>query len=336
LMDVELHPDFATNGWVYIAFTDFSDESNTKGDKWRVSATKVVRGRIAPDGDGYQWKDQETIFETRKDAMITNARFHFGCKIAFDIPVDGKPRAGYVYFGMGDHGSMEHAQDLTRHNGKIHRLHDDGRIPTDNPFVALASEDPKIMTSIWSFGHRNPQGLAFNAKGELFNTEHGPRGGDEFNHVTAGSNYGWPLVAYSINYADTPFQTPWPDLDPKLADKQIKLPALRWLPSLGVCGLAGGAVLMGDDQPSGNWDATDFFAGGLSMNCVRRVRVVDGKVTEHEEVLYGLGRVRDVIWGPKKTDSAGKPQPRDLYVVLNGPDEIIRLVDARPPVPSGN
>lgn len=328
LMDVELHPDFAKSGWVYISFTDFQDRSNDKGDKWRVSATKVVRGRIAEAEGGYAWKDQETIFETRPDVMVTNARFHFGCKIAFDTPLNGKPRAGYVYFGMGDHGNMDNAQDLTRHNGKVHRLHDDGRVPTDNPFVSQASDDSKIMPSIWSYGHRNPQGLAFNAVGELFNTEHGPRGGDEFNQVVRGANYGWPLVAYSINYADTPFQTPWPDLDPKLADKQIKLPALRWLPSLGACGLAGGAALIDDAQPEGNWNDTDFFAGGLSMNCVRRVRVVDGIVTEHEEVLYGLGRVRDVVWGPRKVDSAGKSLPRDLYVVLNSPDEVIRLIDA--------
>ena len=179
-----------------------------------------------------------------------------------------------------------------------------------------------------SFGHRNPQGLAFDINGDLFDTEHGPRGGDEFNQVVAGANYGWPVVAYSINYADTPFKTPWPELDPALKDKNIKLPALRWLPSLGACGLAGGAALLGDELDADAWNGNDFFAGGLSMNCVRRVRVENGKVTEHEEVVYGLGRVRDVVWGPRKTDASGKMLPRDLYVVLNGPDEIIRLADA--------
>lgn len=331
LLDVELHPDYATNGWVYIGFTDFLDRTDDKGEKRRAIATKVVRGKLTPDAatkGAYGFTDQETIFETRPENYITNAGVHFGCRIAFDPPIGDKPRAGYVYIGIGEHGQQDHAQVLTRHNGKIHRLHDDGKVPQDNPFIARASEDSKILPSIWSFGHRNPQGLAFNTKGELFNTEHGPRGGDEFNQVAFAGNYGWPLVAYSINYADTPFRTPWPELDPKLADKQIKLPALRWLPSLGACGLAGGDALINDPQPQDNWNETDFFAGGLAMACVRRVRVIDGKVTEHEEVVYGLGRVRDVVWGPKKTDANGKSLPRDLYVVLNGPDQIIRLVDA--------
>jgi len=331
LLDVELHPDYATNGWVYIGFTDFLERTNDKGEKRRAIATKVVRGKLTLDAKtagAYAFTNQETIFETRPENYVTNAGVHFGCRIAFDPAIGDKPRAGYVYIGIGEHGQQDHAQELTRHNGKIHRLHDDGRIPTDNPFVRRVSENDKIMASIWSFGHRNPQGLAFDAKGNLYNTEHGPRGGDEFNHVTVGSNYGWPLVAYSINYADTPFRTPWPELDARAADKDIKLPALRWLPSLGACGLAGGDALINDPQPQDNWNDTDFFAGGLAMACVRRVRVIDGKVTEHEEVLYGLGRVRDVVWGPKKTDAAGKALPRDLYVVLNGPDHVIRLVDA--------
>lgn len=327
LMDVELHPDFAKNGWIYIAFSDFEEMTSEKGEKYRLVATKVVRGKLVADGEGYRWSDQETIFQTRDDARVANAKYHFGCKIAFDPPVNGG-RKGYVYFGIGDHGFMENAQDLTRHNGKVHRLHDDGRVPSDNPFVAQATKENKIMPSIWSFGHRNPQGLAFDINGDLFDTEHGPRGGDEFNQVVAGANYGWPVVAYSINYADTPFKTPWPELDPALKDKNIKLPALRWLPSLGACGLAGGAALLGDELDADAWNGNDFFAGGLSMNCVRRVRVENGKVTEHEEVVYGLGRVRDVVWGPRKTDASGKMLPRDLYVVLNGPDEIIRLADA--------
>jgi aldose sugar dehydrogenase len=328
LMDVELHPDFATNGWVYIAFSDFVERRNEKGEKWREVATKVVRGELKLRDESsreYVWTNEETIFQTRPENYITNAKYHFGCRIAFDPAINGA-RGGFVFISIGDHGAMDHAQQLTRHNGKVHRLRDDGSIPDDNPFVNRASEDSSVLKSIWSYGHRNPQGLAFDGSGKLWNTEHGMRGGDELNQVQFGNNYGWPVVSYSINYADTTFKTPWAELDPKLSDTKIAMPALRWSPSIAACGLAGGAALAGDVLQDDEWNATDLFAGGLAMNTVRRVRVVDGLVTEEEEVVYGLGRVRDVVWGPAKRDKEGKGLPRDLYVVLNGPDRVVRLV----------
>jgi aldose sugar dehydrogenase len=320
LLDVAVHPDFATNGWIYLSFSEKA-ESNK-------SATKVVRGKISPydgaAGPGLRWTDQQVIFQARPESLRPNPSYHFGCRLAFDPPLASNPegqRKGLLYFSLGDHGQMDLAQDLTSPCGKIHRVNDDGSIPSDNPFVTHEKTNAKVYPSIFSFGHRNPQGLVFDSAGNLFDTEHGPRGGDELNRVLAGKNYGWPRVAFSINYNDGPFKTPWPELDPELKDTPIELPVLRFLPSIAACGLAGPADAR--RWTDGGLDAwkDDLLAGGLAMNTVRRVRLDDaGKVIEDEEVVYGLGRVRDVVWGP---DSKGR---RALWVVTNSPDRIFRLV----------
>jgi glucose/arabinose dehydrogenase len=161
---------------------------------------------------------------------------------------------------------------------------------------------------VWSFGHRNPQGLAIDLKGRLWDTEHGPRGGDEVNLIKKGSNYGWPVVAFSINYNDSPFRTPWPK-----ADEDIELPAFRWLPSIGASGLD---IYAGDAFPK--WKG-DLLAGGLSGANLTRIRFADSGETSSEELLFGLGRVRDVSVGPNGY----------VYVALNQPDKIIRLRPAK-------
>jgi glucose/arabinose dehydrogenase len=296
MMDVALHPDFVKNGWVYLAFSD------AKGDAGRSSGmTKIVRGKIERAGEGLAWTHQETIFEA-KDVHYLRTDLHFGCRIVFQGPQpDGR---FYVFWGIGERGMGQHAQDLTRPNGKVHRLWDDGAVPDDNPFKDRADAYP----SIWSYGHRNPQGLAFDLRGDLYDTEHGPRGGDEFNIVTRGANYGWPEVSFGMNYDGSAYKTPWAD---KTADgSTITMPLDRWLPSIGACGLD---VMHGSAFPA--WEG-DMMAGGLSGANVDRIRIKDRKVVEREEIFHGHGRVRDVVCGPDGF----------LYVVLNDPDIVVRLV----------
>jgi aldose sugar dehydrogenase len=287
LMDVAVHPEYAKNGWIYLALNDPAPGGGRGG------MTKIVRGRLDQTGGRIRWSDEQTIYQAAPEHYTTSG-LHFGSRIVFD----GK---GHVFFAIGDRGPMQHAQDLARPNGKMFRVHEDGRVPKDNPFVGREGALPEI----WSYGHRNPQGIVFGQDGALWITEHGPRGGDELNLIERGANYGWPVVSFGINYNDAPFRTPWPP-----EGREFARPVYRWIPSTGVCGLAVGA---GDLFPG--WKG-DLFAGGLSGQNVDRIRVRDGQMTERETILQGLGRVRDVKLGPEGA----------IYVVLNDPDKVIRLV----------
>lgn len=292
LMDVTVHPDYASNGWIYLAYSDlYRDGSRNLG------MTKIIRAKLK---DG-AWADTQVIFEARKEHYLPTD-LHFGCRVVFSPPVaDGADKGRrYVFWGIGERGMGPHAQDLTRPNGKIHRLWDDGAVPSDNPFAS----DDKNYKSIYTYGNRNPQGLAMTADGTLYETEHGPRGGDEVNIITKGSNYGWPKVSFSINYSDMPLVMPWP-----AKEDNITMPVYRWLPSIAACGLD---VVTGAEFPK--WKG-DLLAGGLAGNTVRRVRVEQGRFVEEEEVFFGMGRVRDVVVGPGGM----------VYIALNNPDKIVRL-----------
>jgi aldose sugar dehydrogenase len=287
LMDVAVHPAYAKNGWIYLGFTDPSPTNA------RAGMTKIVRGKIKREGGKTTWTEQQTIFEAPAETYTT-AGVHFGCRIVFD----GK---GHIFFSIGDRGQQKFAQDLSRPNGKILRVREDGSIPSDNPFVKTEG----AMPAVWSYGHRNPQGLVFDLEGNLWDTEHAPRGGDEVNRVLRAANYGWPLVSFGINYNDSPFATPWPT-----AEQKIVQPVFRWMPSTGACGLD---VARGKAFP--RWKG-DLLAGGLSGQNVDRLRIKDDQIVEREELIFNLGRVRDVAVGPDGF----------VYVVLNGPDKVIRLV----------
>ncbi len=289
LMDVAVHPKYSTNGWIYLSFSDIGT------DNPRNSFTKIVRGKLEWSGASAKWVKQETIYEAPQ-SMYSGGGVHFGNRTVFD----GK---GHIYVAYGERGRGELSQDLSRTNGKVLRLNEDGTIPKDNPFV----DQPGAVKAIWSYGHRNPQGLVLGLDGTLWNTEHGPRGGDELNKVVRGANYGWPLVAFSINYNDSPLSVPWPK-----PEQNITLPVLRWLPSIAACGLD---VVKGAAFPK--WRG-DLVAGGLAGQTVIRVRVKDGKYVEQEEILFGMGRVRDVATSPKG----------EIFVLLNGPDMIVKLVPA--------
>ena len=287
LMEVAVHPDYARNGWVYLAYTEPARSG-------RGGLTKVVRGKLAFSGGGASWTSQQTIWEADQK-FYTGAGVHFGTRIVFD----GR---GLLYFVVGERAGNMLAQELTNPFGKVYRLREDGSELADNPFVGKTD-----IKGVWTYGHRNPQGLVFDLNGDLWVTEHGPRGGDELNRIVRGSNYGWPVVAFSINYNGAPFRTPWPT-----QGQNIRMPIFRWLPSIGACGLD---VMKGSKFPQ--WQG-DLFAGGLSGANVDRVRVKGDQLIEREEILHGLGRVREVRTGPDGL----------LYIALNQPDKIIRLVPA--------
>ncbi|HMS55829.1 MAG TPA: PQQ-dependent sugar dehydrogenase [Fimbriimonadaceae bacterium] len=289
LMEVAVHPNYKANGWIYLAVNDPASGG-------RGAMTKIVRGKLQMTGSTARWTSQQTIFAADPSTYVTSG-VHFGSRIAFD----GK---GHVFFAIGERGSGERAQDLGRPNGKVYRVNEDGTIPADNPFVGREG----AIKAIWSYGHRNPQGLVFDLQGNLWDTEHAPRGGDEVNLIKKGANYGWPNISFGINYNDSPFRTPWPK-----AGENYAMPAFRWLPSIGACGLD---VARGSGFAK--WKG-DLLAGGLSGNNVDRLRMKDGKLVEREEILHKMGRVRDVAYGPDG----------HIYVVLNGPDKVIRLVEAR-------
>ncbi|MGE0000607.1 MAG: PQQ-dependent sugar dehydrogenase [Fimbriimonadaceae bacterium] len=293
MMEVAVHPNYRENGWIYLAFTDPAAEG-------RGSMTKIVRGRLTIEAGVPTWADEQVVFEVGQE-FYTRANYHYGTRIVFD----GK---GHIYFVVGERGTNELAQELTNPFGKTYRIKDDGTIPSDNPFVEKAPADKPYLKGIWSVGHRNPQGLAMNTKGELWDTEHGPRGGDEVNRIEKGANYGWPLVAWSINYNDSPMWSPWP----KAGAPAIKQPVFRWLPSTGACGLD-----VGNGSAFPDWNG-DLFAGGLVGQNLDRIRTDGDKLVEREELIHGLGRIREVAVG------------RDgyVYVALNQPDKIIRLVPA--------
>ena len=287
LMEVQLHPDYEENGWIYLAYSrSVSEESG--------GLTAIERGRI---DENYRWVDAEMIFDPDVKYHST-AGYHFGTRMVFD--------EGYLYFGIGDRGSQDFAQDLSKPNGKIHRIHDDGMIPDDNPWAGVEGS----FASIWSRGHRNPQGLDLDPRtGLLWETEHGPRGGDETNLIERGLNYGWPVITYGMNYDGTPITNLT-----ELAG--MEQPELYWTPSIAVCGID---FYEGDVFPQ--WKH-NLFVGGLASEEVHRL-VIEGEHVIHDEIiLKNQGRVRDVSSGPDGL----------LYLVLNGGgsigSRIVKLVPA--------
>lgn len=264
LFDVLPHPDFTSNRLLYLSFS--------KPLGGGASTTAVVRGRFEDD----RLTNVEEIFEAE-----SRGRGHYGARMAFDAD-------GYLFVTVGDRqappsGDLEAhpAQDLSNHHGTVNRLHDDGRVPEDNPFVGREG----VPASIWSYGHRNEQGLAI-ADGNVWITEHGPQGGDELNLVLPGRNYGWPVVGRGLNYGDgTPIHE-------TIGREGMESPVHFWVPSIGTSGLM---VYDGDGFPQ--WRG-DIFAGGLSGEGVARLDMDGDEVVIEEPILYGMGRVRDVRQGP--------------------------------------
>ncbi|MEM8486594.1 MAG: PQQ-dependent sugar dehydrogenase [Bacteroidota bacterium] len=285
LLDVQLHPDYDENGWIYIAYAEKRLDADDKPIGW----TAIMRARL----DGMNLINQESIYQAPVETF-SGRPHHFGSRIVFD-------NDGYLYFSIGDRGMMNDAQVLSRSNGKMHRLHDDGRIPEDNPFFNMLHAE----SSIWSFGHRNPQGLAVHPEdGSIWTVEHGPKGGDELNRVEKGLNYGWPVITYGINYND--------EIISDITEKEgMEQPAHYWVPSIATCGME---FYDGDAFP--DWK-NSIFVASLKFGQIHRVEV-DGSSRTHEEVFYKTGgRPRDVAVGPDGY----------LYIAIeDAPGRIVRLV----------
>jgi glucose/arabinose dehydrogenase len=261
LLDVALHPRYAENNLVY-----FSYAGPGKGG----IGTEVARGRLV----GHRLEEVQVIFRLEPKS---DARQHFGSRLVFD-------RAGYLFITLGDRGDKERAQRPGDHAGSVIRLHDDGRVPADNPFVGKPGWKPEK----YSLGNRNMQGAALHPQtGELWAHEHGPQGGDEINVIRAGVNYGWPVITYGVNYGS----------GTKIGEGTHKAgmaqPLHYWVPSIAPSGMA---FYTGEKFP--RWRG-DLFVGALRDEMLVRLRLDGEKVVIEERMLKGvLGRIRDVRQGP--------------------------------------
>lgn len=282
LLDVELHPDFAQNNWIYVSY------SKMKIEKEDTLATTVVDRYVLVND---KLSDRKQLLEA---LPYTKGRNHFGGRLEFD-------NEGYLYISVGDRGKRtENPQFLNRKPGKIHRLHDDGRIPEDNPFV----NTPDAVKSIYSYGHRNPQGMTLNPwTGLLWTHEHGPRGGDEINIIQKGLNYGWPTISYGINYDATVFTD-------KLAQDGMEQPLHYWVPSIAPSGMT-----FVDSNVYGDWKG-DLLVGSLRFKYLNRCVIENEKVVREEILMKNIGRVRNV-----KVGNDGY-----IYVAVEYPGYIFRLV----------
>lgn len=261
LMSVRVAPDFATSGWIYLSFSDPGAAEH--------AMTKIVRGKF----DGDRLTEIETIFALRRE-KYQEGYVLFGSRMEFD--------RGYLFFTVGERGQTGDAQKLEVPNGKIHRVWPDGRIPSDNPFA----DTPGAWGSIWSLGHRNPQGLAIHpVTHEIWEAEHGPRGGDELNFIREGANYGWPLTTYGVNYDGTP-------ISDRTSAPNSAEPARHWTPSIATSQVA---FYTGDQFPE--WKG-NLFLGSLAMQKLIRFKVDGDHVIEEEEIFSHLGRVREIKTGP--------------------------------------
>ena len=281
LLDVAVHPQYAKNGWIYISYSDPGENDS--------AMTAVIRAKLKDNA----LVDIQQLFKAPAPLYRTG-NVHFGTRFVFD----GK---GHVFFSIGERGQQNDAQDVTRPNGKVHRINEDGSIPKDNPFVDKAD----AIKSIWSYGHRNPQGLAQHpVTGALYDVEHGPRGGDELNLVEKGKNYGWPVITYGMNYNGTP-------MTDKTAAPGMEQPLAYWVPSIAVSSIG---FYTGTKFPA--WKDS-LFLGSLAAQELRRLEL-NGTQVKQEVLFKNVGRLRDVVVGP---DGA-------IYIAFNQPDRIARLVPA--------
>jgi glucose/arabinose dehydrogenase len=261
LHDVVLHPDFSRNSLVYLAYAARGEDG---------VGTELARGRLA---DG-RLEDVQVLFRQSPKGRTGN---HFGGRIVFD-------RAGYVYLTLGDRGEMPRAQRPDDHAGSVIRLHDDGRVPDDNPFVGKPGWKPEKF----DLGHRNQQGAALHPQtGVLWTHEHGPQGGDEVNIIRAGANYGWPVITYGVNYGTGT------KIGEGTAKPGMEQPIHYWVPSIAPSGMA---FYTGDRFP--RWKG-NLFVGALRDQMLVRLQLDGAKVVKEERLLKNvLGRVRDVRVGP--------------------------------------
>ena len=299
MRDVMLHPDFASNRLLYLSYT--------KPGEGGLGNLAVARGRFEHD----RLSDVEEIFHADAAGNGSDRSSMWGGRLAFD-------RQDYLFVTLGDRQwpsagdlSKHPSQDLSNHNGTTVRLHDDGRVPTDNPFVGQADVPPEI----WTYGHRNAQGLGVDPQtGDVWLNEHGPQGGDELNLIRPGLNYGWPVVGFGVNYRTGLA------IHEGTRKEGMEPPNHVWVPSLGVSGML---FYTGESFPG--WKG-DMLVASLRGQKLVRLTLDGQRVIREETLIHGMGRLRDVRQGPDGL----------IYVAVDGdargfdgaPTPIVRLVPA--------
>ncbi|WP_256001950.1 PQQ-dependent sugar dehydrogenase [Pedobacter deserti] len=283
LMDVITDPRFASNNTIYLSYSKPKTEGGTT-----MGTTAIMRAVLK----GNALSNQKDIFVAEP---YQRTQLHYGSRMQFG-------RDGYLYFSVGERGNEKANPQEIKNNalGKIHRIKSDGTIPADNPFVKTTG----ALSSIYSYGHRNPQGLTIHpTTGKIWETEHGPRGGDELNIVSPGKNYGWPVISYGINYNGKPIT----NLTAKAGMEQ---PVHYWIPSIGPSGLA---FVQGNKYKG--WTG-NVLAGSLRFEFLQRLVLTGNKVTKQEILFKNIGRVRDVRMGPDGF----------IYMAVESPGRVFRLV----------
>ena len=285
LFDVQIHPDFINNNYIYIGFTDYLKKKKKK------TFTSIVRATLKNNN-----LINHKIIYKADDKYYSNSSIHYGTRIVFD-------KERYLYFSIGDRGNRDQAQLLNTPNGKIHRLNDDGSIPKDNPFI----KNDNAIKSIWTYGNRNPQGLAIHPTSLIiFETEHGPKGGDELNILSSGNNYGWPEITYGKNYSGT-------TITKHTHKKGMEQPIIHWTPSIAVCGID-----FYDGKPFKDWE-NNLLVASLKFENLYRLEIKNNKVFDQELVYQAGSRIRDVETGPDGY----------IYLALEEPGRIIRFIPVK-------
>ncbi len=280
LLDITVHPNFEQNGWIYISYA-----KPIPGGGATTIARFKLKGNAATEF-------QDLLVTT----PVWNGGTHYGSRIVFD-------NQGFLYFTNGERGSQNNAQDLSNSHGKIHRIKDDGTIPTDNPFL----NTPNAVKSIWTYGNRNPQGMIYDkVNNRIWEVEHGPMGGDELNLVEKGKNYGWPVITYGMNYNGTPITN--------ITQKDgMEQPKHFWVPSIATCGMM---MVTSDKYPE--WKG-NFLIAALAKQHIARVEMNGTSFSKEEKLLPNIGRVRQVSESPVGY----------IYAITEGTGLLVKLVPVR-------
>jgi glucose/arabinose dehydrogenase len=304
MLDIEVHPQYSKTGWIYLSYSEIvpgytpppppdpnappppPPPAGQFGGRGRggppdpPTATVIVRGKINAKNE---WTDQQVLFRAKPE-YYTVSNAHYGSRFIFD-------RQGHLFYTLGEKNNMPRSQDLTDPLGKIHRVNDDGSVPKDNPFAGKADALP----TIWSYGHRNPQGLAWDpVTGKLWESEHGPQGGDEVNVIEPGKNYGWGVISMGIQPGIT-----------KRSEPGMEQPIVYYTPTIAPSGIA---FYTGIKYPG--WK-NNLFVSGLGGQQLRRLEITGTSVTKQEVVFNQFGRVHDVVQGPDEL----------LYITLQLPGQ---------------
>jgi glucose/arabinose dehydrogenase len=261
-LDIEVHPNYSKNGWIYMSY------SSKSGEK-RGSNTAIIRAKL----NGSNLSDIELIYKATPNSRRGQ---HYGSRIAFD-------NQGYLFFTIGDRGNRnELPQDVSKDGGKVYRLHDDGTVPVDNPFI----DQENAIPAVWSYGHRNPQGMEMNpSSGVMWIHEHGPRGGDEVNIIQPGANYGWPILSFGINYIGTSFAE-------GTYREGMESPVTYWDPSIAPSGMT---FVTSEQYP--DWKG-HLLVGSLKFSHIQLLSLDGEDVINKTELFAGIGRVRSLKQGP--------------------------------------